>query len=42
MLTNYFTRSATLSTYYAGLAGPYLDDFTDWLAQRGFGGDAIC
>lgn len=41
MLTNYFTRSATHSTYYAGLAGPYLDDFTGWLAQRGFGSDAI-
>jgi hypothetical protein len=36
MLTTYFKRQTTLATYYAGPAGPYLDDFTDWLAQRGY------
>jgi len=41
MLTTYFTRPATHVAYYAGPAGPYLDPFTDWLAKRGYGYDAI-
>jgi site-specific recombinase XerD len=36
MLTTYFKRQTTWATYYAGPAGPYLDGFTDWLAQRGY------
>jgi len=36
MLTTYFTRPATHTTYYSGLAGPYLDSFADWLAKRGY------
>ncbi len=28
MLTTYFTRERTCTTYYAGPAGPYLDDFS--------------
>ncbi len=41
MLTTYFRRLATCSTYYAGPAGPYLDEFTNWLAKQGFDSDAI-
>ena len=36
MLTTYFTRERTRATYAAGPAGPYLDDFSHWLEQRGF------
>jgi len=36
MLTTYFTRERTCTTYYAGPAGPYLDDFSHWLEARGF------
>jgi len=36
MLTTYFTRQTTQAQYYAGPAGPYLDGFTHWLAQRGY------
>ena len=36
MLTTYVKHPTTLATYYAGPAGPYLDEFTHWLAQRGY------
>ena len=36
MLTTYFKRQTTLAMYYASPTGPQLDDFTDWLAQRGY------
>jgi len=35
MLTTYFTRERTRATYAAGPAGPYLDNFSHWLEQRG-------
>lgn len=41
MLTNYFRRPVTVATYYAGPAGAYLDQFTDWLVKRGYGNDAV-
>lgn len=41
MLTTYFKRQTTCATYYAGPAGPYLDEFTDWLAQRGYRQETI-
>lgn len=41
MLTTYFKRQITCATYYAGPAGPYLDEFTDWLAQRGYRQETI-
>jgi site-specific recombinase XerD len=41
MLTTYFTRQTTQATYYAGSAGPYLDAFTHWLAQRGYRHETI-
>lgn len=41
MLTTYFTRQTTQAQYYAGPAGPYLDAFTDWLAQRGYRQESI-
>ena len=36
MLTTYLKRQTTRATYYAGPAGPYLDEFTHWLEQRGY------
>src|SRR5713101_8987758 len=41
MLTTYFSRPTTQTTYYAGPAGPYLDRFTHWLAQRGYRHESI-
>lgn len=41
MLTTYFTRSTTRAQYYAGPAGPYLDAFTQWLAQHGYRQESI-
>jgi integrase/recombinase XerD len=41
MLTTYFSRQSTRATYYAGPAGPYLDRFTHWLAQRGYRHESI-
>src|SRR5713226_5639182 len=35
-LKTYFKRERTQTTYSAGPAGPYLDDFSHWLEQRGF------
>ncbi len=36
MLTTYFKHPTTQTAYYSGPAGPYLDGFSDWLAQRGY------
>jgi integrase/recombinase XerD len=36
MLTQYFTRAATLTKRRSGMAGPYLDDFIKWLESRGY------
>ncbi len=41
MLTTYFKRPTTWATYYASPAGPYLDAFTDKLAQDGYRSDTI-
>ena len=41
MLTAYFKRQTTCATYYSGPAGPYLVEFTDWLAQRGYRQETI-
>ena len=42
MLTTYFKRPTTQSAYYSGPAGPYLDGFSDWLAQRGYQHETVC
>ena len=42
MLTTYFKRETTCINYYAGPAGSYLDEFTDWLARCGFQQEVIC
>ena len=36
MLTQYFTRGATLAKRRRGMASPYLDDFVTWLERRGY------
>lgn len=36
MLTTYFKSLPTLARYRSGLAGPYLDEFSSWLANRGY------
>lgn len=36
MLTTYYTRERTRTMYAAAPAGPYLDEFSQWLEQRGF------
>jgi site-specific recombinase XerD len=36
MLTEYFTRAATLTKRRSGIAGPSLDDFIKWLESRGY------
>jgi hypothetical protein len=36
MLTTYFKRQTTQAAYYSGPAGLYLDEFTNWLEQRGY------
>lgn len=36
MLKTYFKRERTRTTYAAGPAGPYLNDFSHWLEERGF------
>ena len=36
MLTQYFTRAATLKERRRGMAGPHLDEFITWLEQRGY------
>jgi site-specific recombinase XerD len=36
MLKTYFKRERTWITYAAGPAGPYLDEFSQWLERRGF------
>jgi len=41
MLATYFKRQTTRTTYYASSAGPYLDEFTDWLAHCGFREEVI-
>ncbi len=41
MLTTYFKLPSTQTAYYSGPAGPYLDGFSDWLAQRGYRPETI-
>jgi integrase/recombinase XerD len=36
MLTQYFTRAATLARRRSGMDGPYLEDFITWLESRGY------
>jgi integrase/recombinase XerD len=36
MLTAYFKSAPTLARYRSVLAGPYLDEFISWLANRGY------
>ncbi|MGI9304997.1 MAG: tyrosine-type recombinase/integrase [Gammaproteobacteria bacterium] len=36
MLSTYFTSKRTCERYYQGPAGDYLDDFAEWLAERGY------
>ena len=36
MLTSYFKSPSTIAQYRAGRAGPYLDRFVSWLADRGY------
>ncbi len=36
MLIAYFKSESTLARYRSGLAGPYLDEFTSWLANHGY------
>ena len=36
MLKTYFKRERTRATYATGPAGPYLDEFSQWLEKRGF------
>lgn len=36
MLTAYFKSEKTIARYRSGLAGPYLDAFIIWLANRGY------
>jgi len=42
MLATILKRQTTRATCYASTAGPYLDEFTDWLAQSGFHNEVIC
>ena len=41
MLDTYFKRKITLCLYYDSPYGVYLDDFTEWLSNRGFQHDTI-
>ncbi len=36
MLKTYFTRERTRTTYATAPAGPYLEEFSQWLEKRGF------
>ncbi len=36
MLSNYFKRRSTLSTFYGRPGGNYLDEFSDWLSKHGY------
>jgi integrase/recombinase XerD len=36
MLTQYFTRAATLTERRSGMASPHLDEFITWLKRRGY------
>src|SRR5262249_16203822 len=36
MLTQYFTRAATLKERRRGMIGSHLDEFITWLEQRGY------
>jgi hypothetical protein len=36
MLTHYFKEPKTQRHYLGGSAGPYLDEFSRWLAQHGY------
>lgn len=41
MLSAYFKSKTTLSTFYDGPAGPYLDEYTDWMSKQGFQQETI-
>ncbi|MEA3484158.1 MAG: site-specific integrase [Pseudomonadota bacterium] len=41
MLSTYFERKTTLSAFYHGPAGFYLDELTDWLSKHGFQQETI-
>ncbi|MFA7061889.1 MAG: hypothetical protein WC156_13865 [Pedobacter sp.] len=36
MLISYFKSPSSIAQYRAGLAGPFLDQFVSWLADRGY------
>ena len=36
MLKSYFKSEHKCEYYYRGTAGPYLDDFVEWLTKRGY------
>ena len=36
MLTTYFKSASTIARYRAGGAGPHLDLFVAWLAEKGY------
>ena len=36
MLKTYFESARRRAHYYRGAAGPYLDDFCQWLAEHGY------
>lgn len=41
MLTTYLKSIPAIARYRSGLAGPYLDSFTDGLAKRGYHNDTV-
>ncbi len=42
MLTHYLKEPKTQRHYLGGIAGPYLDEFSRWLAQHGYRRCCIC
>ena len=41
MLSTYFERERTRTRYYAGAAGPYLDEFVQWFEESGYQAQTI-
>ena len=41
MLSTYFERERTRTRYYAGAAGPYLDEFVQWFEEGGYQAQTI-